>query len=68
MNHPNAVAAGAGLGPLAILLVWLAGRYGLADVGAEEGAAAAWGITTVGLLVGRRGIRGIARIIWRGSE
>jgi hypothetical protein len=67
-NHPNAVAAGAAFTPISLLVVWLAGRFGVADFGAEEGVIVAGGITTVGLFIGRKGVRGVARIFWRGSE
>lgn len=66
MNHPQAAASG-GVGIIATLLVWAANRYGV-EFGAVEGAAAASGMIAVGALIGRRGLRGIARILWRGSE
>lgn len=66
-RHPNASVAlgsGAGLGPL---VVWCVGFTGAA-VPAEVAAALGGMVASVFLLIGRRGIRGLARSIWHGSE
>lgn len=65
MKHPNALTAG-GASSLGVLVVWLAGYFGV-DLGAEEGAAIAGVAATVALFVGRKGILGLARVLWRGS-
>lgn len=64
-GHPNAAAAGGSTIP-AVLIVWLAGYFGL-DLSAEAGALVAGGIIATALFVGRRGIVGVARIVWRGN-
>jgi len=66
MPHPNATAAG-GASILAVLVLLVARYLGLELTG-EEGAAVAGGLATVTLLVGRNGVRGIARTFWRGSS
>lgn len=65
MSHPNATAA-AGSGGLAVLVVWLLGMAGVA-VSPEVAAAIAGAIATIVLFIGRRGLKGLARIIWRGG-
>jgi hypothetical protein len=66
-KHPNAlVAGGSGIGGGA-LVVWLLGLGGV-DMTPEVGAMIAGGIASAALLVGRKGIRGIARAVWRGTD
>lgn len=66
-KHPNAVVGGtAGIGG-GTLVVWLLGLAGV-DMTPEVGALIAGGASTAALLVGRKGVRGIARAVWRGSE
>lgn len=66
-NNPNALAAaGSGIGG-GTIVVWLLGLAGL-SITPVAGAAIAGVCATVFLFVGRKGLRGIARIIWRGSE
>lgn len=66
MKHPNAATAGTLTGP-AIVIVWLAGLLGI-DMGAEVGAAVAGCMIATGLLIGRNGVKGLARILWRGHS
>lgn len=65
MSHPNATAA-AGSGGLAVLVVWLLGMADV-DVSPEVAAAIAGAIATVVLFIGRRGLRGLLGILWRGG-
>lgn len=64
-QHPNATAAGGTVG-VSVLLIWIAGLLGV-DLSAEVAAALTGLLTVVVLAVGRDGIRGIARRVWRGS-
>lgn len=66
MNHPNAAAAGTSSG-LTVLVVWLLSLAGV-DVSPEVAAALAGAVATVVLLIGRDGIGGVARIVWRGRS
>ena len=65
-TNPNATAA-VGSGGAAVILVYVAGLFGL-EVPAEVAAAAAGLLAGGVLLFGRRGVRGLARRFWRGSE
>jgi hypothetical protein len=65
-KHPNATVA-VGSGGAAVLLVYLAGLFGL-DVPAEVAAAASGLLAGAVLLIGRDGVRGIARTFWRGKR
>jgi predicted dinucleotide-binding enzyme len=65
-NHPNAVAA-AGSGGSAAALVSILAAFGIA----VPPVAAAWAVAAapvVFLAIGRKGIRGLVRQVWRGSE
>jgi hypothetical protein len=64
-SHPNATVAG-GLTGLSALVVAVAGWLGAA-ITATQAVAISGGITTVGLLIGKRGVRGLARLLWRGD-
>jgi hypothetical protein len=66
LNHPNAAAAAVLTGPAAVI-VWLAERGGI-EMPATVAVTVGGFVIAFGLLVGRKGIRGIARILWRGSE
>ncbi|MGZ4333923.1 MAG: hypothetical protein ACXVRJ_06575 [Gaiellaceae bacterium] len=66
-NNPNATV-GAGGGFLAIFVTWLAGSVFHWQISAESGAIIATAITTVALLVGRNGVRGLANIVWNGNR
>ena len=65
-DHPQATAV-AGSGLSGVFMVWVLGHFGL-DMGAEVGASVAAGFTFVLALIGRKGVKGIARTIWRGQE
>lgn len=68
-NHPNALIGGAGGGAgLGTLLVWLLDKYADAGLSAEAAAAVAGGVATLVLLIGRDGIQGLAKIVWRGKK
>lgn len=65
-KHPNASTA-TGLSGLGVAAVWLLGRYGVTLSG-EESVMVGGAVTSAGLFVGKRGIRGVFRLIWRGSS
>lgn len=65
-RHPNAATAAALTGP-AVLIAYIARTLGY-ELEPEVAAAAAGGLITVGLFIGRRGIRGIAQLAWRGDS
>ena len=65
-QHPNASTA-TGLGGVGVLTVWLLGREGVSLTG-EESSVITGAVTSFGLLIGKRGVVGIARMLWRGSE
>lgn len=65
-NNPNAAAA-VGSGTLATLIVGGATLAGF-EVDPVLATAAAGALTAAVLLVGRKGIRGIARQLWRGED
>ncbi len=64
--HPNATAAG-GTGGVALLAVWLAGHFGI-NLSAEEGAGLSGALSVIVLAVGRDGVAGLARRLWRGGH
>jgi hypothetical protein len=64
-KHPNATVAG-GLGGVAALVAWLAELEHVA-MPAPVAVLAAGILTTVVLAIGRDGVRGIARRLWRGD-
>lgn len=66
MTHPNAATAATATGP-AVLVVWLAGHYGI-DLNAEQATVATSLFIAAVLFVGKRGLKGVVRIVWRGSE
>ena len=65
MKHPNATIAG-GTGALGILIAFGLEQAGL-NVPAPVAAAIPVVLTTGVLFVGRRGLRGIASIVWKGD-
>lgn len=67
VSHPNAIAAGS-TGAGAVLLIWLAQQLGVPGVTPEIGAAAAATLSAAVLLIGKRGMRGLIRWLWRGDE
>lgn len=64
-TNPNAKVAG-GVGLSGILLVAVLGYFNV-DLTAEAGATIAAGMTTSALFIGRNGIVGVFRMIWRGG-
>lgn len=69
MKHPNTVVGGGLPGSVAAILyaLRLAGVE-VPDPPLEVGLVIAAALSAAALLIGRRGIRGIARLFWRGSE
>lgn len=65
-EHPNATAA-AGSGGVGTVLVALLAAFGIV-LPPVAAAAIAAAFPVVFLAIGRKGIRGIVRQIWRGSE
>jgi hypothetical protein len=63
--HPNSTVAAGGAGAGA-LVIWAASRFGV-TLTAYEGIAVASGLSTAALLVGRDGIKGLARVVWKGK-
>lgn len=66
MQNPN-TNAGALAGAFGVLVTWLLGHYHVA-LSAEDGAAISTGLAALVLYIGRDGIRGIFRTIWRGKQ
>ena len=64
-NNPNATVAG-GTASVSVLLVWLAGHFGV-NLSAEAAAAIAGGLTVIVLAIGREGVKGIMSHIWSGN-
>jgi hypothetical protein len=65
VKHPNAVVAGS-LSGAAALVAWLAELEHVA-MPAPVAVLAGGILTTVVLAIGRDGVRGIARRLWRGD-
>lgn len=66
-ENPNAVVGGtAGIGG-GTLVVWLLGVAGV-DMTPEVGALIAGALASAALVIGRKGVRGIARAVWRGAD
>ena len=64
-NNPNASLAG-GLTGVSAFVVAVSGWLG-ASLTATQAVAISGGITTAGLWIGRKGICGVARLIWKGD-
>lgn len=64
-THPNTIAAGT-TGTFAILITWLMDAFGL-KVDQAAAAAIAVAIIVVVLFIGRRGLTGITRLLWKGD-
>ena len=65
-KNPNAAVAGGSSG-VGVLAVWLLGHFGVAFT-PEVGAAVSGATATLALLLGKRGIVGIARTVWFGRK
>lgn len=69
MKHPNAAVGGGLPASLAVILFALrSAGVEVPDPPLEVGVALAGALSGAALLIGRRGIRGILRTLWRGSE
>jgi len=66
-QHPNAATAAGLTGP-SVLVVWLLGKLGLVDITPEIAALLAGAIIAVGLFIGKRGIKGLLSMLWRGAD
>lgn len=64
-SHPNATAAGS-TGTAGVLIIAALGALGV-TLSPIVAAAIVTAATTVVLIVGRRGLRGIGRLVWNGS-
>lgn len=66
-NNPNAaVALGSGSG-IGAIVIWIAQASG-AGIPPEIAAIAGGAIASLALFIGRSGVRGIVRVVWRGKE
>lgn len=66
LKHPNAVASGSS-STAGVLLIYVLGLVGL-TLTPVVAAAAVGALGTLTLLIGREGMRGILRTIWKGSK
>jgi hypothetical protein len=66
-EHPNAALGGGSAFGGGLLVVAVVGWLGF-SLSAADGVLIAGALTTGALLVGRKGIRGIVRMVWRGNE
>jgi hypothetical protein len=66
MSNPNTNAGAIG-GALGVLVSWLLGHYKVA-LSAEDGAAISTGLAALVLYIGRDGLRGVFRNLWRGRQ
>lgn len=64
-RNPNASTA-AGLSGIGVFVVWLAGYLHL-SLSAEDATVVSGAITSGGLWFGRKGVCGVAKLIWRGD-
>lgn len=64
-NNPNASVA-VGTGVLGILTVWLVGVAGV-DMPPEVSAVVPVALTTTVLFIGRRGLQGFLKLLWKGD-
>lgn len=67
MKHPNALVGGTAGSGGGALVVWILGMSGV-QVEPEVAAVMAGLCAAITLAVGRHGLRGMARLIWRGRE
>lgn len=64
-TNPNTNAGGIG-GAIGVAITWLLGHYHVA-LSPEAGAAIATGTAALVLYIGRDGLGGVFRILWRGT-
>jgi len=65
-NNPNAATAGvSGIG-VGTLVVWLLGHFGVTFT-AEVGSVIAGAVAALTLWIGKNGLQGALRIVWRGQ-
>lgn len=64
--HPNASTA-TGLGGVGVFVVWLLGHLHV-SLGAEDATVISVAITSLGLFIGRSGVKGLFKAIWRGGQ
>lgn len=64
--HPNATTAAGLTGP-AVLVVWLFNHFGIVDISPEVAVVIAGGVITIALFVGKRGVKGVLSMLWRGG-
>ncbi len=66
-NNPNAtLALGSGSG-LGAFVIWVA-QMGGASIPPEIAAIVGGGVAAVALFIGRSGLRGVVRVVWRGKD
>jgi len=65
-SHPNATLSGVLTAPV-ILVMWVLGSFGL-TLNQEQAVAVTGFVITVGLFIGRKGIKGLWRILMEGSS
>lgn len=66
-NHPNATLSGT-TGALATVAVWFSTSVLGLDMDATVGAAVATTLSAFALVLGRRGLRGLLRLMWAGDN
>lgn len=65
-KHPNATVAG-GTGGTAALVVALLHASGI-DISLDLAVAITAAVPPVALFIGRNGLRGVIRVVWRGGK
>lgn len=63
-KHPNAAVATGG-GGIGVLAAYLLGKAGV-QLEPEAAAAISTAIAGLALFIGRNGVRGVIRLLWRG--
>lgn len=65
-NNPNATIAG-GTGTLGVLLVWVLSLFSV-EITSVIAAALTGALITITLFIGRKGLKGLFKVIWKGEE
>ena len=65
-NHPNATLSGSLTAPVIVVMLIL-GHFGI-TLAQEQAVAVTGFVITVGLFIGRKGIKGLWRILMEGSS